>query len=104
MIFIAVVLPAPFGPKNPKQPPDSTEKLRSRTAWVLPKLLLIFVTLITVFAIWTTTSVQQVRFTADFLNPATIPYLTLNYSYSISLFAFLAAGIRIKLHEYDDKT
>ena len=38
-IFIVVVLPAPFGPRNPTISLFSTEKLTSRTAVNLPNVL-----------------------------------------------------------------
>jgi hypothetical protein len=36
---MVVVLPAPFGPRNPKISPGSTRRSRSRTAWVPPNVL-----------------------------------------------------------------
>ena len=36
---MVVVLPAPFGPRNPKISPLATRKSRSRTAWVPPNVL-----------------------------------------------------------------
>jgi hypothetical protein len=38
IIFMVVVLPAPFGPRNPKTSPFFTEKAIPSTAMVLPKV------------------------------------------------------------------
>src|SRR5436190_18154448 len=45
-IWIVVVLPAPFGPRNAKISPGRTSKLTSTTALISPKVLLRFRTLI----------------------------------------------------------
>ena len=37
MMFMVVVLPAPFGPTNPTTSPDENENDRSSTAFALPK-------------------------------------------------------------------
>src|SRR2546425_1278317 len=39
-IFIEVVFPAPFGPRNPKTVPGGTLRVRSRTAALAPKSFL----------------------------------------------------------------
>src|SRR5262245_18159707 len=39
IIRIVVVLPAPFGPRNPQRLPRGTSRSRPRTAWTFPKVL-----------------------------------------------------------------
>ena len=39
-MLIVVVLPAPFGPRNPNTSPVATSKSTPRTAWTSPNLLI----------------------------------------------------------------
>jgi hypothetical protein len=62
---MVVVLPAPFGPNNPKIRPFSTSKLTSLTALVSPKCFRAFFTSIIAMILYLVKS-DEVSFPEDF--------------------------------------